>query len=73
MKEHEAKSTNIFFTLVAICFKLNDELMCFTSSPNLNVKQCGEYMQEGQRKIEATGSSLFLTTLGNKMGSDLTS
>ena len=60
----------VFFTLVAICLKLNDALMCLTASPNLNVQQCGEYMQEGQRKIEATGSSLFHILLWNKMGSD---
>ena len=47
--------------------------MCLTASPNLNVKQCGEYMQEGQRKIEATGSSLFHISLWNKMGPDRTS
>ena len=73
IKEHEAISASIFFTLVAICFKLNDELMCLTASPNWNVKQRGECMQEGQRKIEATGSSLFHFTLRNKMGSDCTS
>ena len=62
-----------FFTLVALCLKLNDELICLTASPNLNVKQCGEYMQEGQQKIEATGSSLSHITLRNKIGSDRTS
>ena len=64
----------VFFTLVAICFKLNDEFMCLMASPTLNVKHCGEYMQEGQRKIEATGSSLFhITLIKNKIGSDRTS
>ena len=29
----------IFFTLVAIWLKLNDELMCITASPNLNAKK----------------------------------
>ena len=37
IKEHEAKST-IFFTLVAICLNVNDELMCLTASVNLNTK-----------------------------------
>ena len=27
-----------FLTFVAICLKLNDELMCFTASPNLIAK-----------------------------------
>ena len=27
-----------FFTLVAICLKLNDEIMCFTASLNSNAK-----------------------------------
>ena len=40
--------------------------MCLTASPNLNVKQCGENMQEAERKIEATGSSLSHITLWNK-------
>ena len=47
--------------------------MCLTASPNSNVQQCGEYMQEGQRKIEATDSSLFHITLWNKIGSNRTS
>ena len=47
--------------------------MCLTASPNLNVKQSGEYMQEGQRKIEATDSSLFHITLWNQTGSDRSS
>ena len=70
IEEHEAISTSIFFTLVALCLKLNDELMCLTASPNLNIKQCGEYMQEGQRKIEATGSSFLHITLWNIILSD---
>ena len=37
--------------------------MCLTVSPNLNVKQSGQIMQEGQRKIEVTDSSLFHITL----------
>ena len=28
----------LFFTLVAICLKLNDEFTCPTASPNLNAK-----------------------------------
>ena len=47
--------------------------MSLTASPNLNVKQCGEYLQEGQQKIEATGSLLFQIILWNKIGSDRTS
>ena len=66
IKEHEAKTTSNFFNLLTICLKLNDEIMCLTASPNLNVKQCGEYMQEGQRKNGAAGSSLFHITLWNK-------
>ena len=59
-----------FFFLVAICLKLNDELMCLTASPNLIVKQCGEYMQEGLQESEATGSSLVHITLWDKIGLD---
>ena len=47
--------------------------MCLTASPKLNVKQRGEYMQERQRKNEATGSSLFHIPLWNKIGWDRTS
>ena len=59
-----------FFTLVGICSKLNDELMYLTASLHLNVKQCREYMQEGERKVEATGSTRFHNTLWNKIGSN---
>ena len=60
------------FFLVAIHLKLNDELMCFTAS-NLNAKCSREYMQEGERKVEATGSTRFHNTLWKKIGSDRTS
>ena len=72
IKEHEVIST-IFLTLAAICYKLNDGLMCFTVSLNLNAKQSREYMQEGGRKFEATGSTPFHNTMWNKVGSDGTS
>ena len=51
------KSKNIkpyqptFFTLVTICIKLDDELMCFTESLNLNAKWCWECLQEGGWKL----------------------
>ena len=56
----------IFFTLVAKCFKPNDEFMLPTASLHLNVKQCQEYMQEGERKLEATVSAHFHNTLRKK-------
>ena len=59
--------------LVALRLKLNDELMCLTASLNLNAKQCREYMNEGERKVEATSSTRFHNTLSNKIGSDRTS
>ena len=62
-----------YFTLVAICLKLEGEFMCLTASLHLNVKQCREYMQEGERKVEATGSTRFHITLWNKVASDRTS
>ena len=44
--------------------------MCLTASPNLNAKYCRDYMQEGGRKFEATGSTRYHITLWNKVGSD---
>ena len=73
IKEHQAISTSIFFTLVAICLKLKDELMYFTASLHLNVKQCREYMQEGERKVEATDFTRFHITLRKEIRSDRTS
>ena len=69
IKKHQAISIN-FFTLIAICLKLIDEFMCLTASLHLNVKQGREHMQEGERKVEATGSTRFHITLWNKIGSD---
>ena len=71
IKEHEAIST-IFFTLVAFCLKLNDELMFLTTSLNLNAKYCRQHMQEGRRTVEGTGSTRYHNTLWNKIGSDRT-
>ena len=61
---------SIFFTLVAICLKLNDEIMCLTASPKLIVKQCQDYMQKGGRKVETAGSTRYHITIWNKSGSD---
>ena len=46
---------------------------CLTAFLQLKVKQCREYIQEGERKVEATGSTSFYNTLWNKIGSDRTS
>ena len=73
IKEHEAISTSIFFNLVAICLKLNDEIIYLTASLHLNDKKCREYMQDGEQKVEATDSTRFHNTLWNKIGSDRTS
>ena len=51
-----------FFILVAICLNAKDELMCLTFSVNLNGKSCRQYMQEGRRKIEATGPTRYRST-----------
>ena len=66
IKEHEAISI-IFFTLVALCMKLNDEFMCLTDSPISNAKLWRQYMQEGRQKVEATGSWRYHNTLWKKM------
>ena len=63
----------ILFTLIAICLTLHDEIMCLAASPNLNTKNCREDMQEGGKKVEATGSTRYHITLWNKVGSDRTS
>ena len=44
--------------------------MHLTASLHLTVKQCREYMREGERKVKVTGSSRFHITLWNKIGSD---
>ena len=63
----------LYFILVAIWMKLNDELMCVTASLTLNAKECRVYMQDVGQKVEATGSTRFHNTLWNKNGSDHTS
>ena len=50
------------FALAALCLNLNDELMCLMVSVNLNDKECRQYMQEGRRKIEVTGSTRYQNT-----------
>ena len=47
--------------------------MYLTGSPNLNAKQCRDYMQEGGRKVEPTGSTRNHITLCTKSGSNRTS
>ena len=56
----------VFSTMLAICLKLNDELMCLTDSVTLNVKKCREYMQEGEWKVGVTGSRCFHNTFLKK-------
>ena len=72
IKDYEAISTN-FFTLVEICLRLNDEIMCPTALFNLNAKKSRVYVQEGGQKVEATGSTRFHKTWWNKIGSHRTS
>ena len=47
--------------------------MGLTASLNLKTKYCREFIQEGGRKVEATGSTRFHNTLWNKFGLDRTS
>ena len=61
------------FFLPAKCLTLNDEIICFTASPNLNVKQCREYMRKSGQKVETTGSKRFDITMWKNVGSDRTS
>ena len=48
------------FTLVAICIKLKDELLCLTESPNLNTKKWRECMQEVGWKLSNPISTRWL-------------
>ena len=73
IKEHQAISANFFFTLLALCIKLNDELMCLTASLNLNVKQFPECMQEGGWKLRRLVLHAFIIHCGKKICSDCSS
>ena len=61
-KENKKPNQPIFLNSVALCLKVIDKLICFATSVNLNAKKYREYMQEGSRKIEATGSTRYQKT-----------
>ena len=44
---------------LALCLKLNEELMCLTAALYWNVKECQQFIQEGPKKVE--GPSLNAT------------
>ena len=44
--------------------------LCLTVSLNFNAKQCRQYMQEGRRNVEGTGSIRYHDTFWHEIGSD---
>ena len=57
---------NQLSTLVPLCAKLTDELKCHMAAPNVNAKNCRQYMQQARRNFETTGSTHCHNTLSKK-------
>ena len=73
-KSKKLKPNQPFFLILALlCLKMIDKLICLMAFIILNVKLYQQYMREGSRKIEATGSTRYQKTYWNKIDSNRTS